>query len=72
MPTDKPSRSKILTDFRLMKDFEASTAKFYNRVCSDPQVPQQQINDTFKKIAQDELRHVNLVQKIIDIVNTAL
>jgi hypothetical protein len=72
MPTDKSSKSKILKDFELMKDYEASTAKFYNRVCSDPQVTQQQINETFRKIAQDELRHVNLVQKIIDIVNTAL
>jgi rubrerythrin len=72
MPTDKPTKDKILTDFRLMKDYETSTAGFYNRVCSDPQVTQQQVKDTFKKIVEDELRHANLVQKIIDIVNTAL
>jgi rubrerythrin len=72
MPIDKPTKKKILTDFELMKEFEVSTGKFYLRACSDPAVTQQEVKDTFQKIADDETRHADIVQKIINIINSTL
>ena len=65
-------KDKIIGEFETMKSFEASARDLYIRISSDPRVEDERIKDTFKIIAEDEQNHVELVQKIIDIVNVSL
>jgi len=55
-----------------MKGYELSAKDFYTRVYSDPNVEEQQVKEAFKSIAEDEQRHAEAVQEIIDLVNNAL
>ncbi len=65
-------KDKIISEFEMMKSFEASARDLYVKISSDPGVVNQRIKNTFAKIAEDEQRHAELVQKIIDIVNVSL
>jgi rubrerythrin len=65
-------KDKIIGEFETMKAIEASARDLYIRISSDPRVEDESIKDTFKKIAKEEQQHVELVQKIIDIVNISL
>ena len=65
-------KDKIISEFEMMKSFEASARDLYLRISSDPGVENQRIKNTFAKIAEDEQRHIELVQKIINIVNASL
>jgi rubrerythrin len=66
------NKKKIISEFEMMKDFELSTKDLYVKIAASPDVKQQQIKDTFTKIAEDEQRHAEIVQKIIDIVTNTL
>ncbi|MHC4543575.1 MAG: ferritin family protein [Planctomycetota bacterium] len=65
-------KDKIISEFETMKSFEESTRDLYLKISSDPNVEDQHIKDIFGKIAEDEQRHADIVQKIINIVNNAL
>ncbi|MBW8039074.1 MAG: hypothetical protein FVQ85_03645 [Planctomycetes bacterium] len=65
-------KDKIIGEFETMKSFEASTRDLYIKISSDPGIENQRIKNTFGKIAEDEQRHIELVQKIINIVNDSL
>lgn len=65
-------KDKIISEFEMMKSFEASARDLYVRISSDPGVEDQRIRNTFAKIAEDEQRHAEIVQKIINIVSNAL
>jgi hypothetical protein len=66
------NREKILSEFEMMREFELSTRDLYIKIINSPDVKDQKIKDIFTKIAADEQRHSQLVQKIIDITNNAL
>ncbi len=68
----KLDKSKIVGEFETMKSFEQSARDLYLRISSDPGIENQSIKNTFAKIAEDEQRHAEIVQKIINIVNNAL
>jgi rubrerythrin len=65
-------KEKIIGEFETMKAIEASARDLYIRISSDPRVEDESIKNTFKIIAKEEEQHVELVQKIIDIVNISL
>jgi len=65
-------KDKIISEFETMKSFETSARDLYIKISSDPGVEDRHIKNVFAKIAEDEQRHADLVQKIIDIVNTSL
>lgn len=64
-------KKKLLNDFKLMKSFEESAAKFYTKVGLDSRV-NERMQNTFREMTEDEKQHVEIVQKIIDIINTKL
>jgi rubrerythrin len=66
------SKKKIIGEFQMMKDFELSVKDLYTKIVNSPDVKQQQVKDTFAKIAEDEQRHADIVQKIINIVTNTL
>jgi rubrerythrin len=55
-----------------MRDFELTAKDLYLKIVSSPDVEQQQIKDTFARIAEDEQRHADIVQKIINIITNTL
>jgi rubrerythrin len=66
------SKKEIISEFEMMKDFELTAKDIYIKISNSPDVQQQQIRDTFARIAEDEQRHADIVQKIINIINNTL
>ena len=66
------NKEKIISEFEMMKDFELTARDVYIRITKSPDVKDQQIKDVFAKIAEDEQRHADVVQKIINIASNAL
>lgn len=62
-----PNKGRIFADLEFLKSFEAITGKRYLRMCADEGLKNEEVRDTFRKIAADEERHAQLVQEIIDI-----
>ena len=69
---NQQDRDRIIGEFETMKSFEASTRDLYIKISTDPGVEDQRIKDIFGKIAEDEQRHIGLVEQIINIVKTSL
>ena len=65
-------KDRIIGDFETMKSFEASARDLYIKISSESSIEDQNIKDVFGKIAQDEQRHAEIVQKIINIISTSL
>ncbi len=66
------NKEKIIDEFEMMKDFELTVRDLYVRIVNSPDVKDRKIKDTFVKIAADEQRHADIVQKIINIAANAL
>jgi rubrerythrin len=66
------NKKEIISEFEMMKDFELTAKNLYIKIASSPDVKQQQIKDTFITMAEDEQRHANIVQKIINILTNTL
>ncbi len=66
------NKEKILSEFGMMKDFELTARDLYISIVNSPDVKDQKVKDIFAKIADDEQRHSELVQKIINITTNAL
>ena len=66
------NKKKLIGEFEMMKDFELSVKDLYIRITKSPDVKEQKIKDIFAKMADDEQRHSELVQKIINIAANAL
>jgi rubrerythrin len=66
------SKKRILSEFEMMREFEVSARDLYIKITKSPDVKDPKIKDIFTKIADDEQRHSELVQKIINITNNAL
>jgi rubrerythrin len=66
------NKEKIISEFEMMKDFELTAKNLYIKITKSPDVKDQRIKDIFAKIADDEHRHADLVQKIINIATNAL
>jgi rubrerythrin len=66
------NKEKIISEFEMMRDFELSVKDLYIKIINSPDVKERKIKDTFTKIADDEQRHADIVQKIINIASNAL
>jgi len=55
-----------------MKDFEYSAHKLYTKISSDTEVEDEAVKMEFSRIAEDERRHVEIVEKIIRIITNCL
>jgi len=69
---NNPNRGKIVGEFASMKSFELSARDLYREIAGDPRVRDQRIRDVFARLADEEQRHAELVQEIIDLINDAL
>lgn len=66
------NKEKIISEFEMMKDFELTVKALYIKIVSSPDVKDRKIKDIFTKIADDEQRHADIVQKIINIATNVL
>ena len=65
------NKEKIISEFKMMKDMELSARDLYTKIAGLPDA-EQQLKVTFATMAQDEQRHADIVQKIINIVTNTL
>ena len=64
-------KSKIIRELELMAGFELSARDFYTRISSDQQLGDEQLREAFRKMAEAEHRHAEIVQEIINLVNNS-
>jgi len=65
-------KEKMISEFEMAKSLEVSAAELYTKIASDADIQQQNIKTAFKNIAQDEQRHAEIVQEIIDLIDKTL
>jgi len=62
-------KAKFVREFEFMKDFESWTGDFYRQTADNPQIGDENVRTAFLRIAEDEDRHAEIVQKIINLIN---
>jgi rubrerythrin len=67
-----PDKAKIIGELTTMKSFELSARDLYREIAGDSRVVEPGIQAAFLRLAEDEHRHAELVQEILDLIETAL
>lgn len=65
---DDFNKQKLVSEFGMMKMIEQDAHDFYVKVSQDRNVKDQKIKKCFERIAEDERRHIELVERIINII----
>ncbi|MBN1816776.1 MAG: hypothetical protein JW828_05420 [Sedimentisphaerales bacterium] len=65
---DNALKHKLLGEFETMKTIEADAHDFYRRAADDPLVTDETMRRRFQEIADDELRHTELVERIMNLI----
>ena len=55
-----------------MKLIEQDAHEFYVKTSTHPGVTEPEIGDCFRKIAEDEKYHIELVERIMNIINNCM
>jgi rubrerythrin len=71
MPVNK-NKESLIEYFNQMKGLEEAARDSYLQISSDSRVDKEEIRETFKKIADDENHHSEIVQKILNIIKNNL
>lgn len=66
------NKAKIVNELATMKSYELAARDLYREVAGDSRVVEPKVRSAFVRLAQDEHRHAELVQEIIDLVEKAL
>lgn len=66
------TKRKLLGEFNTMKFIEQDAHEFYIKASTDPNVTELGINNSFHKIAEEEKYHMELVGRIINIINNCM
>lgn len=70
--TNSPAKDDIVQQFETMKGFELSARNLYMQIAASAHIRPAEIKTAFKSLADDEQRHADLAQEIIDIITDAL
>jgi len=62
------NKQKLVSEFEMMKIIEQDAHDFYVKVSQDRNVKDQKIRRCFGRIAEDERHHIELVERIINII----
>jgi len=71
MPESK-SKKDLIDEFEMMKSTEESARDLYRQICEDSRVQQPRVKKVLSRIAEDEQRHIELVEKIVTIIKNTL
>ena len=69
---DNLNKQQLIDEFGTMKLIEQDAHDFYIKASQDPNVKDEMIQNCFSKIAEDELHHIELVDRIINTVKNCL
>ena len=69
MASDKQA---LINDFDTMRSFEADARDFYRRAAQDPLVTDPSMRQHLEEIAEDEQRHVEVVDRIMHIIRNCI
>jgi len=65
-------KQKLLNEFETMRLIEKDAQDFYLKASTDPNVTDQSVRKCFSAIAEDEGHHVELVERIMNILRNCL
>jgi len=66
------TKQKVLSEFKTMKLLEQNAHEFYNKILENPSLTNQNMLNCFQQIADDEKHHVEIVDRIINIITNCL
>lgn len=66
------TKQKLLNEFETMRLIEADARDFYLKASTDPKVADRSVRKCFSAIAEDERHHVELVERIMNILRNCL
>lgn len=69
---DNATKRKILGEFHTMKWIEQDAHDFYVKTSTDASLSDLNIRNCFRRIAEDEKHHIELVGRIMNIVNNCM
>jgi rubrerythrin len=69
---DSAIKHKIIGEFETMRLIEQDAHELYLKASMDPGVTDPKVRTCFQRIATDEQRHVDLVERIMNIVRNCL
>lgn len=65
---DDFNKQKLVSEFGMMKMIEQDAHDFYVQASQDRNIKDQKIRSCFERIAEDEKHHIELVDRIINII----
>ena len=66
------TKEKVLGEFKTMKLLEQNAQEFYSKTLDNPSLTDANTRNCFQKIAEDESNHIELVDRIINIITNCL
>jgi rubrerythrin len=69
---DTATKRKLLGEFNTMKLIEQDAHDFYLKTSTDPGVTELEIRNCFLNISEEEKHHIELVDRIMNIINNCM
>jgi len=69
---DNSNKQKLLNEFGTMKMLEQDARDFYLKASQDESVKDEEVRNCFSIIAEDEQHHIEVVDRITNILNNCL
>ena len=69
---DNSNKQNLLNEFGTMKMLEQDAHDFYLKALQDESVKDKEVRNCFRIIAEDEQHHIEVVDRIRNIVNNCL
>ena len=66
------SKQTLLSEFESMRSFESEASEFYREAAQDPLVTDPTMQKRLNEIADDEQRHVEMVGRIMNIIQNCM
>jgi len=69
---DNATKRKLLGEFNTMKLIEQDAHEFYVKASTHPEMTGREICNCFRTIAEEEKYHMELVDRIMNIINNCV
>ncbi len=66
------TKEELIQEFEELKAMEAEAHDFYLKVVADPEVTDEGVKTALQSIADEETRHVELVEQILTVIKNNL
>jgi rubrerythrin len=69
---DNSNKQKLVNEFGTMKLLEQDAYEFYLKASQDESVKDEEVRNCFRIIAEDEQHHIEVIDRIRNILNNCL